>query len=408
MQSGSRPSSAQVEIESPATRHYWNLWDSLLMEDGYLYRKFYTKDGTSEYLQLLVPKQIMKDILYHTHDNRMSGHLGCKKTLKKTKQKYYWFEMKQDVQIYVQQCDICAAAKESNKRPKASLGSMLVGAPMDRLATDILGPLPLTPRGNRYILVVGDYFTKWVEIIAVPDQTAETCAQKIVDDVISRLGNPLLLHSDQGRNFESGLFKELCNLLEITKTRTTARNPKCNGFIERMNRSLIRMIRAYLRGEQTDWDRHLNCLAAAYRATPNESTGFSPNLLMLGREVRLSSEIMYGSHNVRGEPLTSYGDYVDGLKAKMQKAHEVCRKHLALTAARRKDRYDAKRHQFKYTRGDAVWGLNEKRLEGVCKWLMMDHGLSSTNSTSRTTEYRRTRAESRWLYTMTNSSHTVD
>ena len=213
------------------------------MEDGYLYRKFYTKDETSEYLQLLVPKQIMKDILYNTHDSRLAGHLVSKKTLRKTKQKYYWFEIKQDIQMHVQRCDICAAAKESNKRPRASLGSMLVGAHIDRLATDILGPLTLTPRGNRYI-----YFTKWVEIIAVPDQTAETCAHKIADDVISRLGNSLLLHSDQGRNFESGLFKELCNLLEITKTRTTARNPKCNGFIERMNRSLICMIRAYLRG----------------------------------------------------------------------------------------------------------------------------------------------------------------
>ena len=101
MHSGSRPSSAQVEMESPATRHYWNLWDSLVMEDGCLYRKFY-KDGGNEYLQLLVPKQIRTDIINHMHGSRPSRHLGYRKTLNRTTQEYYWFEMKRDIQIYVQ------------------------------------------------------------------------------------------------------------------------------------------------------------------------------------------------------------------------------------------------------------------------------------------------------------------
>lgn len=86
---------------------------------------------------------------------------------------------------------------------------MATGAPWDRLSTDIMGPFPLTPRGNRYSLTVTDYFTKWVEAFTIPDQTALTCASIIV----CRFGCPLSLHSDQGRNFESDLFNQLCQFL---------------------------------------------------------------------------------------------------------------------------------------------------------------------------------------------------
>ena len=73
--------------------------------------------------------------------------------------------------MWVEKCDTCALVKKPPQKPQAPLRQMPVGAPMDRLATDILGPLPLTPRGNQYTLLVTDHFTKWVEILAVPDQT---------------------------------------------------------------------------------------------------------------------------------------------------------------------------------------------------------------------------------------------
>ena len=184
---------------------------------------------------------------------------------------------------------------------------------------------------------------------------------KIVHDVIGRFGSPLQLHSDQGRNYESEIFKQIFERLG-----TSARNPKCNGMIERMNRTLLRMIRAYLRGEQQDWDLYLGCLAAAYRSTPNESTGFTPNMLMLGHEVRQPTEIIFGSENSENEQVTSYGYYVENLKLKMQKAHDVCRKHLMRSAKRMRDRYDAKKQMNTYNTGDAVWCLNERRTEGVC------------------------------------------
>ena len=209
------------------------------------------------------------DILYQMHNIIISGHLGRKKTKEKLLQRYYWYGARDDVNRWVRTCDVCAVNKKPTSRPRAPLEKMPVGTLMDRLATDILGPLPKTPRGNQYILVVTYHFSKWVEILAVPNETAATCADKILNEVISRFGCPFSLHSDQGRNYESNLFSELCKMLEIRKTRTIARNPKCKGQVERFNRTIIHMIKAYLKGQQDEWDLDLGCLAGAYRATPH-------------------------------------------------------------------------------------------------------------------------------------------
>ena len=113
--------------------------------------------------------------------------------------------------------------------------------------------------------------------------TAEICASKILNEYISRWGCPLFIHGDQGRTYESKVFKELCRMLEIRKTRTSVRNTKGNGQSERFNRNLLRMIKAYLCGELDEWDLHLGCLARAYRATPHETTKMTPNLMTMGR-----------------------------------------------------------------------------------------------------------------------------
>lgn len=76
-----------------------------------------------------------------------------------------------------------------------------VGAPIERLAADLLGPLPISDLGNKYLLIVADYFTKWTEVFPIQNQEANTVAEKIVKEVVSRFRVPLSIHSDQGRNF---------------------------------------------------------------------------------------------------------------------------------------------------------------------------------------------------------------
>ena len=126
-----------------------------------------------------------------------------------------------------------------------------------------MGPLPLS-NGNKHILVIGDHFTKWYEAIRLPDQTATTTANVLVDHWISRFGCPHSLHSDQGRNFESKLFEQLMQILEMEKTRTTPFHPQSNAVIERMNKTLQNMLAKFITEEQSNWSQQLPYVMMAY------------------------------------------------------------------------------------------------------------------------------------------------
>ena len=167
------------------------------------------------------------------------------------------------------------------------------------------------------------------------------------------VGCPLSLHSNQGKNYESKVFTELCQLLEIRKTRTSPGNPRCNGQVECFNRTLLKMIKAYLKGEQRNWDKHLGCLATAYRGTRHESTGLLPNLMMLGKEARMPAEVMCGQHTQKASG--TYGQYVQKLTERLQHAHDVARSHLHDLAKRQKQMYNATVKANQYEVRDLVW-----------------------------------------------------
>ena len=361
-----RPSSTDVVTKSPATRHYWVIWNSLSLDNGLIVKECVQKNGLSKYFQLLIPRNLRKEVLKEVHDARMGGHFGCRKTYERVKQKYYWYEMRDEVNNWVLACDICAADKIPQKKPKAPLGSLGVGVVLATLSTDFVGPSPITPRNNRFILVVTENFSKWVEIFAVADQSAVTTANVILNEVIARYGAPLSIHSDLGSNYESQIFQELCKLMEVRKTRTSVRNPKGNGQVEKFNKTLVRMIKAYLKGEQEDWDLNLGCLAAAFRATPSVSTGFTPNMLMLGREVRIPAELRSGQAcDSEDQSINSYGEYVSWLRDRMQAAHDIAREHLGNAAKRHKYAYDTKLEHLRYEQGECAWYLHEKRVLGI-------------------------------------------
>jgi hypothetical protein len=158
-----------------------------------------------------------------------------------------------------------------------------VGSPMERIAVDVLGPLPETEQQNKYLLIVADYFTKWTEAFPIRNQEATTVADVLVKEVVSRFGVPLVLHSDQGRNFESTVFAEMCRLLGIEKTRTTPLHPQSDGMVERFNRTLEAQLSKFVSENQKDWDHHLRLLMMAYRTSVHDTTGETPAMMMMGR-----------------------------------------------------------------------------------------------------------------------------
>ena len=165
---------------------------------------------------------------------------------------------------------------------------------MERVGVDVLGPFPVTDSGNRYVLVAMDCFTKWPEAYAVPDQSAATTAERLVEEMFARFGVPAELHSDQGRNFESQVFGEVCRRLGVHKTRTTPLHPQSDGLVERFNRTLATQLAILTSQHQRDWDRHLPLVLWSYRTAVQESSHCTPAALMFGRELRTPVDMVFG------------------------------------------------------------------------------------------------------------------
>ena len=195
---------------------------------------------------------------------------------------------------WIKECDLCAKIKPGPGRGKAALQQFRVNEIMRCVAIDIFGPLPVTENGNQYIIVLGDYYSKWVDAWAVPNHTAQTVADKIVVEFFTKFGCPGQIHSDQGREFQSELFRLVCQKFGIQQTRTTPYRPNSDGLVERFNRTLKQMLRIFCAENPNDWDDHLPYLLMAYRASEQKSTGCTPNLLFLQREISCPLDLMVG------------------------------------------------------------------------------------------------------------------
>ena len=181
----------EVAILSPAAKSWWILKKQLNIVRGVLYHKEESKKV------LIAPRKLPKFLLENCHDAPGCGHMGILKTLARPKNYATWHKMGTDVLQYVKGCTTCNRQKNGAPKARASQRSYHVGSPMERVHIDVLGPITETPRGNRFALVMVDQCTKWVECCAMPNQTAETVARCLVDNIVARLGCPLELHSDQ-------------------------------------------------------------------------------------------------------------------------------------------------------------------------------------------------------------------
>ena len=366
--SKTRPTRDEIRVDSlsPTVRHMWLLWDQLFLKNNVLYKRWERLGKNNYFNQLIVPKKMQDSVLRIAHDSISSAHLGVNKTLEKIKRNYYWYGMKDDVKNWIRKCKKCGARKRPGKLPRAPLQTYNVGAPLDRVATDILGPFPVSKQGNKYILVVGDVFTRWIEAYPIPDQSAAVVAHRLVYDFFARFGLPLTLHSDQGRNFESNLIKEVCKLLEIRKTRSSPYHPASNGMIERFNQTLVNMIASYVDQRQEEWDVHLPLLTAAYRSCEHQATGYSPNYLMLGHENHTPLSLLLGTReDWEEENWESYGEYAYKLKGNLSLVYDIVRQNLEKASNKQKRDYDTKIAFTNYKPGDLVYCRDDTKLKGL-------------------------------------------
>ena len=344
-------------LSSAITKSLWLVRLQLRLINGVLYHLWKTQPDCR--VCLVVPRKLRKDIMNACHAHRTAGHLGQNKTYSRVRSSFMWPGMTEEINLHVKCCSVCAKNKSPSNPPRAGLREYHSGFPLERVHIDVLGPFTKSALGNKYILMMVDQFTKWVDCAAIPDQKAETVALKFTDYFMSPLGPPLSIHTDQGSNFESGLFQAFCEQFQIAKTRTTPYHPSSNGQVERYNRVLLPMIRSYIEGKQAYWDKDLSLLVMALHATVNRQTGFTPNRLMLGREVFQPIDILMGTASLNITP-SSPNQWAKDMRLSLEECHQLVRQRMRSAQKTQKRNYDARKlRELAYHVGDIVLKRDE-------------------------------------------------
>ena len=333
------------------TWQLYNQFGSFCISDGVLCRRFVPTDGRVSLLQQIVLQSLVEELLKSTHSTSTGGHLGVAKVTEKIKQRFYWPGFQEDVKLFISRCPQCQKRSNPPKTHRHALVDWKASYPFHHIGIDFMGPLPES-NGHKVILLIGDHFTKWYEAVPLPDQKASKTATALIEHWISRFGCPHIIHSDQGRNFESLLFKNLLSLLEIDKSRTTAFNPQSNAVIERMNRTLQNMLAKCINAEQNNWSQHLPYVMMAYRSSVHESTGYTPKFLVHGRETSLPLYLMFPSP--KSDCPTNVHEFVHQRKQAFQRAIALVRDNLNKNQRRRNAIYNHKVHGPTYRDGQEV------------------------------------------------------
>lgn len=263
--------------------------DKFVSEKGVLMRE------SGQGKVLVIPKSERSHVLHELHETRFSGHLGSRKVLKKAQERFYWPGLTKDVKLYLQKCEICATRKDSPSNPTAPLQAVDVScfSPWQRIAIDIIGPIqPVSDANNRFIVVCQDYFSKWIVVQAFRSVDTEVIMTFLMDQVMTKHGFVREIVSDQGSQFESLKFKQFLNTYGIRRLRTTPYHPQ-SDLVERVNRTLLNMIRSFVDDEKKNWDADLQKLVFAYVTSYHEGIGTSPFEMLRGERAQLPIDVMY-------------------------------------------------------------------------------------------------------------------
>src|SRR2546429_1194203 len=254
-----------------------NLTQEYKIKNGKLYRNNEERDLR------VIQKWETESVLYMLHDHPISAHFGFERTYRKAKERYYWPSMRKNIETYVKSCDQCQRRGRPNK--KNELHPIKTREPFYQIGIDFVGPLPITDKGNRYILVAVDYFTKWPEAKATKEATAQEVANFIYEDIICRHGCPQRILSDRGSHFNNNMIEELMEKFKIKHGFSTPYHPKTNGLTERFNKTIGESL-AKLK-TNNNWDEKISSVLLAYRSNLQKSSKVEPFTLVYGRKVKL-------------------------------------------------------------------------------------------------------------------------
>ena len=282
--------------------------------------------------RLVIPAQYQRALIRLFHDAPFAGHMGVTRTFRRLIVCYYWNTMFDQVHTYVTGCRECQAEKVRRKNPAYVEQRMKDPTePFDVMSCDIVGPFHQS-EDFRYLLTFICHFTKFAIVVPLVNKSAVSVAASMVNEVIARYGSPRVLLSDNGSEFRNQVMAEVCKLLRVHKTFSSAHRPQSHGIIERFNGTIRKIIEVVTHDYKNSWATYLQLMVFAYNTSPGELTKLSPFELVYGRPARLpflpaqpeiqprGAEALLPYHDLLKYQLSQWGKYVRQVHDHQQEA----------------------------------------------------------------------------------------
>lgn len=292
----------------------------------------------------VVPPDVLKSMILKYYHSEVGAHLGVYKTIHKIRKEYFWDGMNKDISNYVKKCNICALSKPARDSHVGKLISDVPTTPMNKLYIDYSGPYPRSRSGNTMLLICVDSFSKYVWMFPMRRALASTTVNILENSVFKDFGTVLNLVSDNGPQFRSRLFKNMCFKRGINHITTTEYHPQSN-LAERYLRNLHSALIAYHADDHTRWDENLSWIQFAFNSARHEGHKTTPFELMFTYKPN--------------HPLAAFWHINDLLPDKtdsvnIKETWNKARANLKLSLGRSKKYYDKKVRDHKYVSRDLV------------------------------------------------------
>lgn len=350
--SNSRPDRREWQKLSARSKLLFRQWKNLSVVDGVLIRTL------SDRAQTVLPESLHQAVYTELHEKM--GHLGLERVFDLARRRFFWPHMRADIDFYIRRKCACVVQKADNSKERAPLVPMHATYPFEIVSIDYCK----LDRGSgfEYILVVIDHFTRFAQAYPTRSNKGPAAANKLFNQFILQFGHPTRIHHDQGKEFNSKMFQQLHHLTGIKASNTTPYHPEGNGQCERLNRTIINMLKSIPEDEKKRWKDHLSKLMFAYNCTINKTTQFSPFFLLFGREPRLPIDDVFPdvtpapSAEVTGAPKTrndkndvtnreNYGDFVRTWNKRMNEAFDIANKNIGKSGQYNKNIHDSRSKQ---------------------------------------------------------------
>ena len=235
--------------------------------------------------QLYIPNDslIRYKLVLEYHDNPFNGHWDGRKTLQLLQNHYFWPTMQSDVLEVIETCDPCQRSKIARTKDQAPIRFIEAQYPWEIVTIDFISGFVATKRKHTAVCVICDRFTRMVHMESCLDHaTAKDTAKIAIRQIFAKHGCPRIIISDRGTQFDSELWKHLWNFMGTRIHLASIHYPQTNGLTERMNRTLINLIKKMTQKSTHEWDSKLPLFEFAYNITPNSTTGTAPFLANQG------------------------------------------------------------------------------------------------------------------------------